>query len=265
MAQLTTAIPRAGGKAAKTGTKAIARVPVVGGRVAKTGTKAWIVSKVPRVGGKAAKTGARAWVVAQVPRVGGKGAKTGARAWVITQVPRAGAKAAQAGTSAWEGARRFADAATSDSPRTRRTPVLIAAAAGAAVEYFIDPNDGKRRRHIARDRGMAFLRRRGRDAASQADYAAGVAKGKIAEATPSPSKEDLDDVTLARKVETEIFRDADAPKGQVSVNAEHGVVYLRGQLDTTAEIDALAEAARQVEGVKGVKNLLHTPESAPQN
>jgi osmotically-inducible protein OsmY len=245
MPQLTTAIPRAGGKAAKTGTKAMAKVPVVGGRVAKTGTRAWIVSKVPRVGGKAA--------------------KTGAKAWIVTQVPRAGAKVAQTGAQAWQGARRVADAATRESPRTRRTPVLLAAAAGAAMEYFIDPSDGKRRRHVARDRGMAILRRGGRDAVRQADYAAGIAKGKVAEATPSPPKEDFDDVTLTRKVETEIFRDADAPKGKVSVNAEHGVIYLRGQLDTAAEIDALAEAARQVEGVQGVKNLLHTPESAPQN
>jgi osmotically-inducible protein OsmY len=215
------------------------------------------------VGGRVAKTGTRARIVGRVPRVGGKAAKTGAKAWIATQVPRAGAKVASTGTQAWRGARRFADAATR-SRRTRRTPVLLAAAAGAAVEYFIDPNEGKRRRHVARDRGMAFLRRRKQDAVRQADYAAGVAKGKVAEATPSPAKEDLDDVTLARKVETEIFRDADAPKGKVSVNAEHGVVYLRGQLDTTAEIEALAEAARNVEGVKGVKNLLHTPESTPQ-
>ena len=245
MAQLTTAIPRAGGTAAKTGTRAIAKVPVVGGRVARTGMRARIAAKVPRIGGRAA--------------------KTGAKAWIVTQVPRAGAKVAQTGTQAWQGARRLADAATGESPRTRRTPLLLAAAAGAAVEFFVDPQDGKRRRHVARDRGMAILRRRGRDAVRQADYAAGVAKGKVAEATPSPPKEDLDDVSLTRKVETEIFRDADAPKGKVSVNAEHGVIYLRGQLDTTAEIDALAEAARQVEGVKGVKNLLHTPESTPQS
>ena len=40
-----------------------------------------------------------------------------------------------------------------------------------------------------------------------------------------------DDVTLARKVETEIFRDADVPKGQINVNAENGVVVLRGEVE----------------------------------
>jgi len=71
----------------------------------------------------------------------------------------------------------------------------------------------------------------------------------------------LDDVTLARKVETEIFRDENVPKGAVVVNSEFGVVYLRGQVDSDEQIDALGTAARGVEGVKDVKNLLHTPGS----
>lgn len=68
-----------------------------------------------------------------------------------------------------------------------------------------------------------------------------------------------DDVTLARKVESEIFRDADAPKGTVDVNAENGVVFLRGQVDREEQIQTLASAARSVDGVKDVESLLHTP------
>ena len=34
--------------------------------------------------------------------------------------------------------------------------------------------------------------------------------------------DDVDDVTLARKVETEIFRDVNAPKGDVSVDVQAG-------------------------------------------
>jgi len=36
------------------------------------------------------------------------------------------------------------------------------------------------------------------------------------------------------------------------------VVYLRGQLDSAEQIEALVHATGAVEGVKGVKNLLHT-------
>jgi osmotically-inducible protein OsmY len=67
-----------------------------------------------------------------------------------------------------------------------------------------------------------------------------------------------DDVTLARKVESELFRPADAPKGAVSVNVNDGVVELRGELPDQAQIDELGNAARKVGGVKDVRNLLHT-------
>jgi hypothetical protein len=80
--------------------------------------------------------------------------------------------------------------------------------------------------------------------------------------TPSPAR-DYDDVTLARKVETEIFRSEDAPKSQVNVNVENGVVYLRGQVKNPEEMKALEVAARKVEGVKDVNNLLHTKGTEP--
>jgi osmotically-inducible protein OsmY len=80
--------------------------------------------------------------------------------------------------------------------------------------------------------------------------------------TPSAGR-DYDDVTLARKVESEIFRDADSPKGQVSVNAESGVVYLRGQVKNPEQMKALEAAARKVDGVKDVNNLLHMPNTEP--
>ena len=68
-----------------------------------------------------------------------------------------------------------------------------------------------------------------------------------------------DDVTLVRKVETEIFRSAEAPKGSVSVNAENGVVFLRGVVEEREWIDRLGADAGKVGGVKEVRNLLHLP------
>jgi osmotically-inducible protein OsmY len=68
-----------------------------------------------------------------------------------------------------------------------------------------------------------------------------------------------DDVTLARKVETEIFRDAEVPKGQINVNAENGVVVLRGEVEEPELIRDLEEKTRNVQGVQEVENLLHTP------
>ena len=58
-----------------------------------------------------------------------------------------------------------------------------------------------------------------------------------------------DDVTLARKVETEIFRDAEVPKGQININAENGKVVLRGEVEKPSMIKDLEKRTRKVQGV----------------
>src|SRR6478752_1184062 len=105
----------------------------------------------------------------------------------------------------------------------------LGAAAGAAAAHFLDPESGRKRRNHMRDQAQS----RAGDAASavqtQAKQAAGAVKGAAHAVTPTGTRlEDPDDVTLARKVETEIFRPHDAPKGSVSVDVQAGVVYLRG-------------------------------------
>jgi osmotically-inducible protein OsmY len=150
---------------------------------------------------------------------------------------------------------------------SRLFTLLLGAAAGAAVSHFLDPQSGRRRRHMVRDQALAKVRSGTGEAVTTASYAAGKAKGAVASATPSGTRlEDADDVTLARKVESEIFRAPDAPKGDVSVDVQAGVVHLRGTAEDTW-IARLADDAGKVDGVKGVKNLLHrpgTPAPAPE-
>jgi osmotically-inducible protein OsmY len=106
--------------------------------------------------------------------------------------------------------------------------------------------------------GAAAYRFR-REIRERATIATGKAKGAVATATPSLSSEDVDDKTLAHKVETEIFRSADAPKGDVSVDVQHGVAHLRGEVADEQWITRFGEEAEKVDGVKGVENLLHRP------
>jgi osmotically-inducible protein OsmY len=140
----------------------------------------------------------------------------------------------------------------------------VAGGLGALAEYFFfDRQHGARRRHMVRDRTGAALRRRSRGAARRAKYLEGVAEGvayKAAHAVPGVGghKEPPDDVTLAQKVESIAFRKARVPKGQVSVNADKAVIYLRGHLESDEQIEELVRATRAIEGVNGVKNLLHT-------
>jgi osmotically-inducible protein OsmY len=145
---------------------------------------------------------------------------------------------------------------------------VAGAAAGAAGAYFLDPESGRRRRNQARDQGAAKAREAAGEASRRASYAAGKAQGAVANVTPTPPGEgklsDVDDAALAHKVETEIFRPSDAPKGSVNVNAQDGVVYLRGEIADQGWIDRLVSDASKVDGVRRVENLLHRPgETAP--
>jgi osmotically-inducible protein OsmY len=132
---------------------------------------------------------------------------------------------------------------------------------GALLAYFFDPENGRRRRALARDRIPAFLRRMNEKAERAGKAVAAEAEGVKQKAThlEEEEKPQPDDVTLARKVETEIFRDADVPKGQINVNAENGKIVLRGEVEKPAMIKDLEKRAKKVQGVAEVENLLHTP------
>jgi osmotically-inducible protein OsmY len=70
---------------------------------------------------------------------------------------------------------------------------------------------------------------------------------------------DYDDATLKDKVESELFRDEHEVKGSINVNAQEGVVQLRGEVPSQGLIDALVERTEKIQGVREVESLLHTP------
>lgn len=143
--------------------------------------------------------------------------------------------------------------------------LAAAAAAGAAVGYFLDPANGRRRRHTTRDRGLKLARRganRGRRFVRHSSAEAVGRVRRVARSLPR-SREEPDDVTLAHKVESILFRDRDVPKGQININAEEGVVFLRGQVDRPELVAELEARVRAVKGVRAVENLLHLPGGPP--
>lgn len=156
--------------------------------------------------------------------------------------------------------------------RRRLSSALAAATAGGVAvgvvaEYFLDPSAGKRRRHGARDRTFSRMRRGERRAVRRArraeSHAFGVVRRTINMRRRSP--EPLDDTTLAQKVQSELYRRAGAHKGGISINAEDGVVFLRGTLERQGDIERLGKEARAIDGVRDVENLLHAPGTpAPQ-
>lgn len=145
-----------------------------------------------------------------------------------------------------------------------RLPVAIIAAVGgligAAAVFLLDPAVGHRRRALVRDRIESTARHLGRRGAHVARWVTSDASGlgQRIRNVGEPA-EQLDEVELAHKVETEIFRDGTIDKGRLNINAERDVVFLRGTAPTLEEITGIEDRVRKVEGVRHVVNLLHLP------
>jgi len=91
-------------------------------------------------------------------------------------------------------------------------------------------------------------------------WGASLALGQVQRITRShAAKPGMDDATLKAKVESELFRSADAPKSAISVSVVNGVVQLRGTAKRPEQIRDLERHAHRIPEVRGVENLLHLP------
>ena len=139
-----------------------------------------------------------------------------------------------------------------------RLVVLAGALAGAVTVYFFDPQQGRARREQFIDWSGARLRRgwhaldriRARTSSNAAAYPQ---KMVSLRSGPRPA----DDLTLRDRVESEVFRNPDLPKGRINIDVESGVVTIRGQVDNAFQIANVEKAVMKVPGVAGVENLLH--------
>ena len=145
-----------------------------------------------------------------------------------------------------------------------QVPIYLSAAmGGAALAYFLDPQSGRRRRHQTRDQLLSLARQGTKRARKLVHHASADAAGtarRAAHAVRRSEDVELDDATLVDKVESIVFRKHDVPKGQININAENGVVFLRGQVEDPGLVETLETRVRKVRGVKDVENLLHTSE-----
>jgi osmotically-inducible protein OsmY len=136
------------------------------------------------------------------------------------------------------------------------------ATVGASLAYLLDPANGRRRQKVGLDRLAGALRSTGRrlGRALRLLKAEGYGVRKQIEHRHEMAKE-LDDATLAHKIETVIFGDPDVPKGQINVNVQKGVAQLRGEVPNPNMLEDLVEKTREVRGVREVESLLHLPDT----
>lgn len=153
-------------------------------------------------------------------------------------------------------------------PRSRRGAsagsslgsVVLGAAAGAVALFFLDPQQGRRRRRMMADRVGAVTRRGSRRVGRLTRHAgATLSAARDRVASLRTDDEPVDDTTLTDRVESQVFRDHELPKGELNIDTVGGVVMIRGQVDEPGVMNEILARTWRVEGVKDVRNLMHLP------
>ncbi len=143
----------------------------------------------------------------------------------------------------------------------------IGAGLGAGLMYLLDPQGGRGRRAMARDKSVSALKKGGAAAAKTSRHLGNKTKGLIAEAGTKLRDSDLvDDLThqgkaLLAKVQRKVRRAVSYPAAIEAAVVEEGKVILHG-LVLASEIAGLLVAIEAVEGVTEVQNYLEVHESA---
>ena len=144
-----------------------------------------------------------------------------------------------------------------------RTVARFAAAfaAGAALMYYLDPVAGRRRRALARDRGVSAGHEAEHLVRSRSRHAIDRAQGMMARARAGLSNSPVEDGQLYGRIRTRLGRMVAHP-GEVSVEVEGGHVVLRGHA-TGAEIDELMAALVAMREVAGIDNRMSADVPGP--
>jgi hypothetical protein len=139
---------------------------------------------------------------------------------------------------------------------------LSAAVGGAALAYFLDPQNGRRAALTRRDQALSLARHATKRARKLVHHASSDATGTSA---PRRSRSPPGHGRRARRrhprgqVESIVFRNHDVPKGQININAENGVVFLRGQVERPELVERFEKRVRKVGGVKDVETSCTRP------
>lgn len=132
--------------------------------------------------------------------------------------------------------------------------IAAAFAAGAAAMYYLDPDGGRRRRAMVRDRGVAMGHDAQRVAQTKARRVAGHARGALARARAALADAPVGDDLLHDRIRARLGHMIDYP-GQIHVDVDHGRVVLRGNA-SSEEIETLTERLSTMRGVAWIDNRL---------
>ncbi|WP_157666602.1 BON domain-containing protein [Bordetella genomosp. 13] len=137
---------------------------------------------------------------------------------------------------------------------------VAALAAGAAAMYFLDPDMGRRRRALVRDKTSANYHNAGRYVRAQRRHLANHLRGAAAQIKGSPQPES--DQQLEGRVRTRLGRLVSRP-GAIEVTVTDGSVCLGGRVPAS-EHPGLVDAVMAVEGVFEVLDRMQV-QGVPDN
>jgi uncharacterized membrane protein len=142
----------------------------------------------------------------------------------------------------------------------RVSSVLVAAGAAALATYFLDAQQGRRRRAVLRDKVYGRLSHLGEASRVVAVDVRNRAIGTLGTVRQRVIAHDVPDEILAERVRAALGRVVSHP-GSIEVQASQGTVTLRGQI-LEREAGRALRAVRAVPGVHGVRDELEHHEQA---
>lgn len=148
---------------------------------------------------------------------------------------------------------------------SRIISLLLGAGIGALGTYLLDPDRGRSRRARLGDQAAALLRRSGRQLDRTGRMVTSTVEGKArALRHIGPGEAPANDAALVERVESDLYRDSAVPKGAININAENGVIVIRGELPDLETRERIGATIRRIPGVWDVTDLTHlVGEAAP--
>jgi hypothetical protein len=146
----------------------------------------------------------------------------------------------------------------------RELKLIASAGVGATFMYLLDPERGRRRRALLRDKLVSATRKAPRAIEVTARDLANRAQGLVAEAAAKITRDETPDEKIVARVRSELGKVVSHP-GAIEVTAEDGSVRLTGHV-LADEVDDLLAAVSAVPGVREVGNRLEvheTPDKVP--
>ena len=131
---------------------------------------------------------------------------------------------------------------------------------GAGLMYLMDPDRGRRRRALARDKAIRTARRTGSALGATGRDLANRTSGLAARATHAVRSQMVDDEVLVERVRAQLGRYVSHPRA-LDVYVSDGVVILRGPI-LASEVSGLVNAVEKIRGVRSVTPELDAHDSA---